>query len=779
MADLQPLFLSLSARFAGLSYRQLDRGIEETIAELGILTGVDRVYLFIITGQLLTNTHEWCAEGISSEIDHLQAVPLEAFGAWLERLWRGEAVIIPRVADLPTERQAEREILEAQAIRSLLAVPLSGAQGLMGLMGFDSVRRERVWSEGEVALLQATANLIAGAWQRGAAAEARNAVYDRLSKLAEAVPGVFYQYRFYPDGRSRFTYLSDGVEQLCGLSAAALINDATLVMAVLHPEDQAELLAVLKRSSTELSPWEWEFRVRHQDGQLRWLHGQATPEAQTDGSVLWHGYMTDITERKATQEALLHSEANLRALFDNTQDALLLVDGDYRLRAFNREAAQRIEQVLGITPQVGLDVRQAFLRDPAVPQDLARGLAGETFRAERLTTRLDGSQYWVEVSITPVQDAQGRVLAAAFRSADITARYLAVQALRREVELRRTLLELTNELLNEELGEGFYQLLLKRALAVVQGAQAGSLLMCDEDGLYRFKAAIGYDLAMLQTMSLTERELGRRSLVAPELIHYEVENLRLDSEKQQIFKKGGRVGEIKVSLSTPIRFAGGLGGFFNLDNFERADAFSAEAFEVAQALSLQAAVALQRLTLEAQLKTERSRFQHLAAHDVLTGLPNRMLFNDRLMQALLRARRRQAVVGLALFDLDGFKNVNDTLGHDAGDLLLQSLAKRLLGAIRAEDTLARLGGDEFALILSELAQAADAEQVVSKLLKVLEEPFELSGRRVQISASCGISLYPQDATSARELLKCADLALYRIKGQGKQSYAFFGPELGL
>jgi diguanylate cyclase (GGDEF)-like protein/PAS domain S-box-containing protein len=552
------------------------------------------------------------------------------------------------------------------------------------------------------------------------------------------------------------------------------MDDATVIMAVLHPEDQATVLALLTRSSTGLEPWEGEFRVRHQDG-LRWLHGHATPEPQADGSVLWHGYITDITERKAMQEALQSSEANLRALFDNTQDALLLVDRDYRLLAFNSEAARRIEQVLGITPYIGLDVRQAFLRDPAVPQDLARGLAGEAFRAERLTTRLDGSRYWVDVSITPVRDEQGQVLAAAFRSADITLRYQTEQALRREAELRRTLLELNNELLNEELGEGFYHLLLKRALAVVPGAQAGSLLMRDEDGLYRFKAAIGYDLAMLQALSLTERELGRRSFTAPELIHYAVLNQHLDPDKQRVFETGGRVDEIKVSLSTPIRLTGGLGGFFNLDNHERADAFSAEAFEIAQALAAQAAIAWQRLALEAQLKAERSRYQHLATHDTLTGLPNRRLFNDRLEQTLLRARRRQAVAGLALFDLDGFKNVNDTLGHDAGDLLLQRLAKRLLGAIRAEDTLARLGGDEFALILNELAQAADAEQVVSKLLKILEEPFELSGRRVRISASCGISLYPQDAAAGSELLKCADLALYRVKGESKRPYAFFNP----
>jgi diguanylate cyclase (GGDEF)-like protein/PAS domain S-box-containing protein len=777
MADLQPLFLNLSARFAGLSYWEMDHGIEAAIADLGELTGVDRVYVFAISGQMLTNTHEWCAEGVSSEKDNLQAVPLEAFGTWLERLSRGEVVIIPQVADLPTERQAEREILAAQGIQSLLAVPMVGAQGLLGLVGFDSVRRERIWLPDEVALLQATANLIAGAWQRRAATEARNAAFERLGKLAKAVPGVLYQYQRYPDGRSQFTYLSDGIEQLCGLSAKAVMDDATVVMAVLHPEDQATILTLLTRSSTELGPWEGEFRVRHQDG-LRWLHGQATPEAQADGSVLWHGYITDITERKAVQEALQSSEANLRALFDNTQDALLLVDRDYRLLAFNREAEQRIVRVLGVTPHVGLDLRLAVAeRDPSMLQDLARGMAGETLQVERLTTRLDGSQYWVDVSITPVRDAQGRVLAAALRSADITLRYQTEQALRREAELRRTLLELTNELLNEDLGEGFYQLLLKRALAVVPEAQAGSLLMRSEDGLYRFKAAIGYDLDKLQALSLTERDLARRDLVAPELVWYEAENRRLDPEKQRILEEGGRVREIKVTLSTPITIAGKLGGFFNLDNFEHSEAFGPEAFEVVRALAGQAAIALQRLTLEAQLKAERSRFQHLAAHDALTGLPNRMLFNDRLMQALLRARRRQAVVGLAVFDLDGFKNVNDTLGHDAGDLLLQNLAKRLLGAIRAEDTLARLGGDEFALILTELAQAADAELVVSKLLKILEEPFELSGRRVQISASVGISLYPRDATVVGELFKCADLALYRVKGGNKRGYAFFDAEV--
>jgi diguanylate cyclase (GGDEF)-like protein/PAS domain S-box-containing protein len=903
MADLQTLFVKLSARFAGLSYGQLDQGIEQTIAELGEHTGADRVYVFIIRSQLMYNTHEWCAAEISPQKDNLQARPLETIEPWLKLFSQSQAVTIPRVADLPPERQREREILQAQDIQSLLAAPMSGTLGLLGFLGFDSVRRERSWQQDEVVLLQATANLIAGALERKAASEAHDAVQERLHKLAALVPGMLYQFQRYPDGRSRFPYASEGIEQIYGLPAQALADDATPVLEVIHPDDREMVVASIERSFAELSLWELDFRVRRRDGQVRWLHGQARPEVQADGSVMWHGYITDITERRAVLEALRHSEANLRALFDNTQDALLLIDRDYRLIAFNREAQQRMVRVLGITPYIGLDIGRAFAEhDPTVPRDLERGLSGETLRVERLTTRLDGSQYWVDVSINPVCDDTGQVLAVTFRSTDITGRkemeealrlgearlrqvmevtpdavmlvdargkisfvnpstkavlgyppeallgrsYLrlvhpeerrrvtaevaraaasaskqslvfralhadgrelwletsgatltdakgrvvgavlssrdvterhrAEQALRREVRLRHELLELTNELLGEELGEGFYQRLLGRALELVPGAQAGSLLMLDPDGLYRFKAAIGYDLAMLQTLSLSEAELGRRDLDGPELVRYQHQSLAPD--KLKVLVEGGRIREIQTTLSSPISVAGEVCGFFNLDNFERPDAFGPEAIEVVQALAAQAAIALQRLRLEAQLKSESARYEHLATHDALTGLPNRRLFGDRLEQALARAQRRKCVVALLFFDLDGFKEVNDTLGHDAGDLLLQLIARRLLGVIRAEDTLARLGGDEFAVILNELTHASDSEQVVGKLLQALEQPFELAGRPVQISASFGISLYPRDATTTSELLKRADLALYRIKGQSKRGYAFFSPEPG-
>lgn len=904
MSELQTLFVKLSARFAGLSYGQLDQGIEQTIAELGEYTGVDRVYVFIIRGQLLYNTHEWCAAGVSPQKDNLQARPLVVVEPWLKQFSRSQAVIIPRVAGLPSERQRERDILQAQAIQSLLAAPMSGAQELMGFLGFDSVRQERSWQPDEVVLLKATASLIAQALQRKDAAEVHDALRERLHKLATLVPGMLYQFQRYPDGRSRFPYASEGIEQIYGLPALAVADDATPVLEVIHPEDREAVLASVERSFADLSLWELDYRVRRRDGEVRWLHGQARPEAQADGGVLWHGYITDITGRKAVLEALRHSEASLRALFDNTQDALLLIDCDYRLIAFNHEASERTVRVLGITPYLGLDIRQAFAKqDPALPHDLGRGMSGETFRTERLTTRLDGSQYWVDVSINPVRDEHGRVLAVAFRSADITSRkeleealrqgearlkqileaipdavalvdahgkigfvnssdeavlgyspeallrrsylsivhpeeiprlatevvraaasrgkqtltlralhadgrelwletswvsltdpqgrvvgavlssrdvterYRAEQALRREVGLRQELLKLTNELLGEELSEGFYQRLLSTALALVPGAQAGSLLMRDEDGLYRFKAAIGYDLAMLQTISLSEGELGCRDLVDPELVYHKHQHPA--PEKLRVLEEGGRTREIQATLLSPISLAGELSGLFSLDNFERADAFSTEAIDVAQALAGQAAIALQRLRLEAQLKAQSARYEHLAGHDALTGLPNRMLFNDRLEQALARAQRRNCVVALLFFDLDDFKPVNDTLGHDAGDLLLQLIARRLLGVIRAEDTLARLGGDEFAAILNELTRASDSEQVVLKLLLALEQPFELAGRPVQVSASFGISLYPQDAATASELLKCADLALYRIKGQSKRRYAYFSLDHGL
>lgn len=176
-------------------------------------------------------------------------------------------------------------------------------------------------------------------------------------------------------------------------------------------------------------------------------------------------------------------------------------------------------------------------------------------------------------------------------------------------------------------------------------------------------------------------------------------------------------------------------------------------------------------------KIAAARIHHLAHHDNLTGLPNRMLFQERLRDAIAQARRAGTSIALLLLDLDKFKEVNDTLGHHVGDLLLRAVAKRLGRCVRETDTVARLGGDEFAVLLTNLADADGASTVAETIIRSIAEPFGLEDSEIVCGVSVGITLFPADGLDSQSLLKNADLALYRSKNDGRGRYHFFIAEM--
>jgi len=164
------------------------------------------------------------------------------------------------------------------------------------------------------------------------------------------------------------------------------------------------------------------------------------------------------------------------------------------------------------------------------------------------------------------------------------------------------------------------------------------------------------------------------------------------------------------------------------------------------------------------------RMSELAQHDVLTGLPNRLLLNDRLACAIATSRRQIRSFAVLFMDLDRFKRINDSLGHAAGDAVLQSVAKRLVGCVRNSDTVSRQGGDEFVILLSEVACPEDAAFSADKLLAAIAEPHRIAGEDLYVTASLGIAVYPGDGVDAETLLKKADLALLRAKARGRGSH---------
>lgn len=186
---------------------------------------------------------------------------------------------------------------------------------------------------------------------------------------------------------------------------------------------------------------------------------------------------------------------------------------------------------------------------------------------------------------------------------------------------------------------------------------------------------------------------------------------------------------------------------------------------------------IEREQIERALRQSEQRLQALANYDALTDLPNRVLFMERLNHALARAHRSKQEIAVLFLDLDGFKHVNDSLGHDIGDLLLKAVAKELLACVRDSDTVARLGGDEFALILEDVARAGSAHRVAQKILRTLTRPMKVAGHELFSTTSIGISLYPRDGDNAPGLLKCADAAMYLAKKNGN-SYRHYSPALG-
>jgi diguanylate cyclase (GGDEF)-like protein/PAS domain S-box-containing protein len=173
------------------------------------------------------------------------------------------------------------------------------------------------------------------------------------------------------------------------------------------------------------------------------------------------------------------------------------------------------------------------------------------------------------------------------------------------------------------------------------------------------------------------------------------------------------------------------------------------------------------------------RMSYLAQHDFLTKLPNRMLLNDRLTQAIAAAHRHKNLLAVLFLDVDHFKHINDSLGHAIGDQLLQSIARRLVACVRESDTVSRQGGDEFVVLLSEVAHAEDAAFTAHKVLAAVSRPHRLEHQDLHVTVSVGIGVYPADGTGAETLLKSADLALVHAKSHGRSNHQFFEPEMSV
>ncbi|HCO98513.1 MAG: Diguanylate cyclase (GGDEF) domain-containing protein [Thermotoga sp. 50_1627] len=341
-----------------------------------------------------------------------------------------------------------------------------------------------------------------------------------------------------------------------------------------------------------------------------------------------------------------------------------------------------------------------------------------------------------------------------------------VEKLEACLEILQHIGEIVTKLLDEQT-ENVYQDVLEKAIKLVPGAQAGSVLVRENDH-FKYVAAVGYELEELQKVTFTVEEeeewVGRSRnhaiLVREDVIRFDDAVLR--DERVEMLGNVGGLKKIKAALVIPVRVKNELRLVVNLDNFESSDAFDNNSIIMARTLANLLGMVFKRLELENQLREKSQLLEYMSYHDPLTNLPNRRLFEEFAEKMFTLARRENKALSILFMDLDGFKPVNDTYGHQVGDEVLKLAAGRLERFARSSDMVSRFGGDEFVVLAYDCSKQ-DATALAARLIKAIEEPFEIDQLTLKLSASVGVATFPEDGDELTELIRLADERLYVAK----------------
>jgi diguanylate cyclase (GGDEF)-like protein/PAS domain S-box-containing protein len=527
---------------------------------------------------------------------------------------------------------------------------------------------------------------------------------------------------YFKDASGRFLGCNRAFEDYIGLPREKIIGRTVSDVA---PDDVAQRSMVFDQAALDQPGAQaYESNVIHAKDGARHdvLINKATffdPAGEIAGIV---GVLVDITERKKLEADTRESNERLRAVIYATPLAIVARDLKAKVRMWN-PAAERMfgwkeEEVLGTRTSIV----PPHLRDQ-VDAMRSRAEAGETIAIEE-TQRLhrDGHVIDVSVSIAPIYGGDGKVNGTMVNIADITRRKQAEAALRESESHLRLAMD------SAQMGMWYWE--------------------CDTD---RFTYSEGLNVLF-----------GRPA----DSLHtdYRMLQERLHPDDRELFAATMRHAVKKGSdFQVDYRVVWPDGSIHWIAN-------RAQVHRGAGGRALRVVGVAMNIT---ERKIAEQRIEHMAHHDALTGLPNRVLLRDRIQQAIAQAHRNGTQLAVLFVDLDHFKTINDSLGHQLGDRLLQSVASRILVCVREGDTVSRVGGDEFVIVIPGLGSAADASPVASKILDVLATAFHLHGNDLHVAASIGISLYPADGADAETLMRHADTAMYHAKDSGRANFQFF------
>jgi diguanylate cyclase (GGDEF)-like protein/PAS domain S-box-containing protein len=544
------------------------------------------------------------------------------------------------------------------------------------------------------------------------------AKFDESAELAQALlrcagTGV------YIVQNGKFRYVNPLFLELTGYSEPELLGKYSLDL--VHSEDKETVRKKAIDSLKGGGSLPYEYRFVKKNGDIIWVLEKVT-STEYKGKRATVGSFLDITELKRAEEALSQSQAIYQSIVETGGAGFLTGDLNGNITFVNEAFCKMLgysqEELTGKPFAVFVHPDDTAM----VLERFAEGLRNPEaeYHIEFRAIHKDGHVVWIYPSISPI--FYNNVLSAGIAIVlDVTERKRLEETIKKSEERYRTILE--------EIQDNYFETDL-----------AGNFTFVND--------------SMSRTLGYSKEELigmNYQALAANE----DVEVVYRD------FNRVFRTGETMKGLSYKFNQKNGTVGFGELsisaikDETGKVIAFRGIARDVTE-----------RMRLERELND-------IATHDFLTGLPNRMLLQDRLKVALAGAGRNRTKLAIMMLDLDRFKVVNDTFGHSIGDKVLRAAGDRLVALVRKSDTVARVGGDEFLVLLPKVANLDDTIKVALKILGAFRKPFILNGHKIRITTSVGIAIYPEDGEDSDALLRNADIAMYWVKEQGRDNYASY------
>ncbi|MGH8751610.1 MAG: EAL domain-containing protein [Burkholderiales bacterium] len=503
--------------------------------------------------------------------------------------------------------------------------------------------------------------------------------------------------------------------------------------------------------------------IQRKDGAQRLIEFSGYRDARGE---VW--MLNDITERWRAEDALRASEAEMRLVTDNVPAYIAFYDSELKVRFANQGFAELYG--FGTGTIIGKHVSEIVptpVLELVIPH-LHEALSGRTVTYQRLHHSGENPVLHFETILIPQANPDGAVTGIFVLINNITEHINAQDIITTHLFYQSVI----SEFGQYALSCSSLDTLLQEAAEIAARGLDVTHSIIDEllpDGKSLItRAGEGWDPAVYGRITA---DAGAHQSFSSYTLHCGTPVIVDDLRTETRFTMHPTAQHLLSGVMVPIPTHGKPFGVLGAGSNTVLRKFSKEDINFLQTISTIMAAAIDRLKSEQQM-------EKLAQFDTLTGLPNRRLFRDRLQQALPRAKRNKQLLGLLFLDLDRFKEINDTLGHEIGDKLLQAVSKRLKACLREGDTVARLGGDEFTIILEGLNDTEQAATVPQKILDSLALPILIGNHEIYASTSIGITLYPLDDSDIDNLIKHADTAMYHAKEQGRNNYQFYRSDMG-